>query len=259
MTRRSIAGKRVLVTGASSGIGRALCLELAQRGAQVLAFARRGERLQSLRGEIESGGRRLAYLAGDITSPQDRAALLAAAQESLGGLDILINNAGVGGWGPFAEADAERLRRIMEVNFFGPVELIRAALPLLREGQRPLIVNVCSVLGHRAVPKKSEYCASKFALHGFSDALRAELASDSIDVMLVSPSTTKSEFFEQAGGQDPSSLARRAMPASVVARKSIRAMEQGRHEILLPASGKLFVWLDRLAPWLADKIVARYG
>jgi short-subunit dehydrogenase len=108
----------------------------------------------------------------------------------------LVNNAGIGAIGPFAEASPERLRKIMEVNFFAPAELIRSALPLLEAGKRPLIVNVSSVLGHRGIPKKSEYCASKFALHGFSDALRCELAPRGIDVLLVSPSTTATEFFD---------------------------------------------------------------
>ena len=99
-------------------------------------------------------------------------------------------------WVRLSQAGEERLRRVMEVNFFAPVELIRSAIPLLREGKRPLIVNISSVFGHRAVPRKSEYCASKFALHGFSDALRAELAREGIDVLLVSPSTTQSEFFD---------------------------------------------------------------
>ena len=99
--------------------------------------------------------------------------------------------------GPFAGAGPDRLRRIMEVNFFAPVETIRAALPLLRYGRQPIVVNIGSVLGRCAVPDKSEYCASKFALHGFSDALRAELASEMVDVLLVSPSTTQSEFFDR--------------------------------------------------------------
>ena len=121
-----------------------------------------------------------------------------------------------------------------------------------------------SVLGHRAVPRKSEYCASKFALHGFSDALRAELTPLGIHVLLVSPSTTHSEFFDrsrkslEATVHQPAVRAR-AMPASMVARRTIQAMRTGRHEIILPATGKLLVWLDRLWPALADRLVARFA
>ena len=137
---------------------------------------------------------------GDITEPAIRGRLLDVARTEFGGLDCLINNAGMGGIGNFADTNESRLRRIMEVNFFAPLELTRLAIPKLRHGNRPLIVNVASVLGHRAVPKKSEYCASKFALHGFSDSLRSELAPQGIDVLIVSPSTTDTEFFDVALG-----------------------------------------------------------
>ena len=146
----------------------------------------------------------------------------------------------------------------MEVNFFAPAEFIREALPMLRAGNRPLIVNIGSVLGHRAVPEKSEYCASKFALHGLSDSLRTELASSRIDVLLVSPSTTASEFFDRAVGEASRPQGRfGAMSPEAVARRTALAMQSGRREIILSASGKLLVWLDRLCPPLADWLVAR--
>lgn len=196
MTRRQIAGLRAVVTGASSGIGLALSRELSRQGARLIVTARREQRLRELVAELASDGHDVIPISGDITDAALRNQLLQTAATRLGGLDLLVNNAGVGALGPFAQADPSRLRRIMEVNFFGPVELTRELLPMLRLGHKPLIVNICSVLGHRAVPNKSEYCASKFALHGFSDALRAELAPWGVDVLLVSPSTTQSEFFD---------------------------------------------------------------
>jgi len=119
-------------------------------------------------------------------------------------------------------------------------------------------VNVSSVLGHRAVPDKSEYCASKFALHGFSDSLRAELVPRGIDVLLISPSTTSSEFFDSALGTSNQNHYRfGAMSAESVARRAASAIAAGRHEIILSAGGKLLVWLDRLCPPLADWLVSR--
>jgi short-subunit dehydrogenase len=172
----------------------------------------------------------------------------------------LINNAGVGARGPFVEASADRLRRIMEVNFFAPVELIRDTLPLLSVGRAPMIVNVSSVLGHRAVPNKSEYCASKFALHGFSDSLRAELASFGVDVLLVSPSTTDSEFSEHVlENRVATKSFGRGMSPVAVARRTVRAIERGRHEVVLSFGGRLLVWVDRLCPPLADWLVAKFG
>jgi short-subunit dehydrogenase len=218
-------------------------------------MARRSQRLEELQSQV-AGPERYRWLVGDVTRREDRAAALALAQREFGGLDALVNNAGIGGMGRFDDADETRLRRIMEVNFFAPAEFTREALPLLRAGNRPIVVNVGSVLGHRAVPGKSEYCASKFALHGLSDALRIELAPLSIDVLLVSPSTTQSEFFDAAGA---ATSEQRGMPAEVVARRTVAAMKAGRREIILSAGGKLLVWLDRLCPPLADWLIARWG
>jgi short-subunit dehydrogenase len=264
MSGRAIAGSRVLVTGASSGIGRELARQLAAQGARVVMAGRRAERLEQLAGQIAAAGGLAHAVAGDLTEPDVRQRAVQAAVDRFGGLDALVNNAGLGAQGAFVTADAARLRAVMEVNFFVPAELIRAALPLLARGTRPIVVNIGSVLGHRAVPRKSEYCASKFALHGLSDALRAELAPLGIHVLLVSPSTTESEFFDHswkspdAAASQPAVRAR-AMPAGWVAQRTIRAMRTDKHEILLPTSGKLLVWLDRLWPALADRLVARFA
>lgn len=259
MAWRKISGLRALVTGASSGIGRELVRQLIAHDARVVALARRRERLEELATELACG-ERLAILAGDVTQAATRSAALELCQSRFGGLDALVNNAGSGSVGPFAGNDETRLRAVMEVNFFAPAELIRAALPLLRQGNKPLIVNVSSVLGHRAIRGMSEYCASKFALHGLSDALRAELASEGIDVTLVSPSTTSSEFFDSAQG-DRSTLVRRfgAMTPHSVAKHTLRAMRWGRHEIILTPGGKLLVWLDRLCPPVIDRLIAWFS
>jgi short-subunit dehydrogenase len=261
MARRAIEGSRVIVTGASSGIGRALVVALIERGASVVAMARRRERLDALAAEL-SVEERLVCVAGDVTEPVDRAAALANCTDRFGGLDCLVNNAGIGGLGPFSEAGPERLRRIMEVNLFAAAEFTREALPHLRRGRAPLVVNVGSVLGHVAVPGKSEYCASKFALHGLSDALRIELGREGIDVLLVSPSTTSSEFFERAEDESSKSATNRlrgAMSPEAVAKRIVSAMQRGRREIILSAGGNLLVWLDRLCPTLASWILKRWG
>jgi short-subunit dehydrogenase len=257
MARRKIRGAMAIVTGASSGIGRALATELARRGAELLLTARRHSQLRELVEQIKAFSGHAEYLAGDITDPDHRERLRQAAESRWGGLDLLVNNAGSGGYGPFADADPGRLRQIMEVNLFAPAELTRICLPLLAQGNRPMVVNIGSVLGHRAVPGKSEYCASKFALHGLSDALRAEFARRGIDVLLVSPSTTDTEFFDKVGAGDPSAGKRRKASPEKVARQAARAIERGAHEIILSPGGKLLVWLDRLTPTVADWLVGK--
>lgn len=261
MARRNLGTARAVVTGASSGIGWSTALELARLGTRLVLTARRAERLDELQAEVAAAGGTAVTVAGDISVPAIRQLILERVVDEFGGLDILINNAGVGAIGPFQGADQQRLRRVMEVNFFSLVEMTRSALPLLERGERPAIVNVSSVLGHRAVPGKSEYCASKFAVHGFSDALRAELVGQGIDVLLVSPSTTVSEFFDQAIDRNaalPGSRGR-AMSSQAVAGKLVRALRRGRHEIILSPGGTFLVWLDRLCPPLADRLVARFG
>ena len=261
MPHRYLTDRRALVTGGSSGIGRALAIELARRGVDVVLLARREERLTEVAQQIAQLGRRAIPVVGDVTDPAARRRALDAAQQELGGLDILVNNAGIAAHGRFAEADPGRLRPIMEVNFFAPVELIRESLPLLRAGRQPIVVNVGSILGERGCPHKSEYSASKFALHGFSEAVRPELAVLGIDVLVVAAGPTETEHFDvliEDKGDLPWGNPRRK-PAAEVARSIVRAIERNKHEVITSWRGWLWVLLNRLWPRLADRIMARYG
>jgi len=258
--KRNLALKRVLVTGVSSGIGRALAIALSREKARLILTARRKDRLTDLAEFIEQQGGQVCFVAGDITDAELRSRLLKTASQKYGGLDVLINNAGVGGMGTFASTDEARLRRIMEVNFFAPAELMRSSLPLLRQSSDAVVVNVGSVLGHFAVPEKSEYCASKFALHGLTDAVRMELAEEGIDVQLISPSTTRSEFFDRAlrSAGDVASKERGMFPEQV-ANQIIHAIKNRRREIILSFGGKTLAWADRLFPGIMSRVLQRYG
>ena len=261
MAKRQLIDRRALVTGASSGIGRAIALELARHGADLILVARRADRLAEVAAEVAKLGRRAVTVAGDVIDAAARRKALDAARTELGGLDILINNAGIAAHGRFAEADPGRLRPIMEVNFFAPVEFIREALPLLRAGRQPIVVNVGSILGERGCSHKSEYSASKFALHGFSEAVRPEFARLGIDVLVVAPGPTESEHFDsliEDQGELPWGDLRR-MPAENVAREIVRAIERGRHKVIVGRRSRLWLLLNRLAPRLVDRIMARYG
>ncbi len=260
MSRRDIQGLRGIVTGASGGIGAAIARQLIANGARVLLIARREDRLQALANECRGAGGQVETLAGDITDPQVRAAAIARCQERFGGLDLLVNNAGIGALGRFVDADAGRLTKIMEVNFFAAVELTRVALPALRAGHTPIVVNVASILAQRAIPHVSEYCASKFALRGFSESLRAELAPLGIDVLVVNPGTTQTEFFDHVieRGKYPWRQPKGVSP-DVVATKTLRAIRRGSHEVIVGAQGRMLVWANRLVPGIVDRIMARYG
>jgi short-subunit dehydrogenase len=257
--RREIAGTRILITGASQGIGRALAEEASLRGARVLAAARSEELLRELVEEMCADGCTLATVRADVTSAEDRQRMVQAAVDNFGGLDILVNNAGIGATGHFAEVGPERLRKIMEVNFFGLTETTRACLPLLRQGNRPAVVNISSIAGKRGIPARSEYSASKFAVQGFSDALRAELAKDGIDVLVVCPGLTQTNFsqnmLEQKARQQMDHL--RGMTPEQVAVATLRTIERGRNEVCLTFQGRLLVLVSRFLPRLADRIAAR--
>jgi short-subunit dehydrogenase len=246
-----------VVTGATSGIGRCLTESLVRDGATVIATGRRQERLRELSDRL---GERVKTVAGDLTDPVTRQRIVQATNQFCEGrLDLLVNNAGIGAIGEFAHAAPDRLRKVMEVNFFAPVELTRALLPALRRGRATVICNIGSVLGHRAVPLKSEYCASKFALHGWSDSLRSELSAAGIQVTLISPSTTESEFFDSLVDSDPVASSPRlgSWTPERVAAATLSAISARRSEVICSLGGKLLVYGDRLSPPLMNAILRR--
>lgn len=252
-----------LVTGASSGIGAALARELAGHGSRLLLTARRADRLERLADELHALSPqtpRPLIVAGDLTDASTRGRLIERVAAEWSRLDLLINNAGVGAVGPFAEATEQRLRAIMEVNFFAPAELTRCCLPWLRRSEQSTIVNVGSVLGHVAVPKKSEYCASKFALRGLNDAIRCELYNEGIRVIWIAPNTTRSEFFDQLIERQGSVTENRwTMSADAVARAIVRTVRRGRPSRILTFSGKALVAAGHRLPRLMTRLLARFG
>jgi short-subunit dehydrogenase len=258
-SRHDLTGARTILTGASSGIGRALALRLAEQGAHLVLASRSRDRLDALAEEVRRQGGHALAVPADVADPGQRAALIDRSVAELGGLDVLVNNAGIGAAGFFEEADEKRLRQIFEVNFFGATELTRLALPHLRGGRRPMIVNVASVLGRRAIPGCVEYCASKFALVGWSEGLRAELARHGIHLLVVCPGGVETEFNANLieDGWSMVSRGRPRMPADRCARIIVRAMQKRRNEVIITTEAKLTLWANRLFPRLIDWGLAR--
>lgn len=253
--RRQLQGMRILITGASQGIGRALAAAAVGRGMKVLAAARSLDMLQELKKELPA----VEIVQADVTSAPDRQRMVEAAQNHFGGLDILVNNAGIGATGHFADVAADRLRKIMEVNFFGLTETIRAFLPMLKKGNKPAIVNISSIAGKRGIPARSDYSASKFAVQGFSEALRPELAKDGVDVLVVCPGLTQTNFshnmIEQKALVQMDHL--RGMTSEDVALHTLRSIEKGKNEVCLTFKGKLLVLISKFFPWLVDMITRK--
>ncbi len=259
---RFLKDRHVLLTGASSGIGRDLALQIAPHGARLLLVARSQQPLNQLAEELLALGADSAIpIVGDITDPATRSEAIRRVQQDWNTLDLLINNAGVSAHGRFANNDEQTLRKIMEVNFFASTELTRLAIPLLTAGHNPMIVNVGSILGHRGLPHNSEYCASKFALRGWSEAIRPELVRKQIDLLLVSPGTTETKFFDHLISRQGNSPwgKQKAIPPALVAQQIIRAIRKRRHEIYPNWRGHALVLLNRFCPRLVDAIMSRYG
>lgn len=256
----SFQDKVVLITGASSGIGRAAALAFAQRGARVVLAARRAERLSALAQEVERLSGRALPVPCDVTSPSDVGELITRIEETFGGLDVLVNNAGIGLYGPLEACTGEQLEQVFQVNFFGLVRVTQAALPLLRRQKRAQIINVSSVAGYRGLPLLAGYCASKAAVNALTESLRAELAPEGIDVLLVSPGLTETEFREarlHAAGYAQEAVPLKAMSADQVGRAIVRASLRRRRETLLTLPGRALVYANRFAPALLDRVAPR--
>lgn len=254
--RRRIAGKRFVVTGASSGVGRAVAVELARRGATVLATARRADRLETLaRGSAGA----IAVVAGDICDAGFRGRLIAAAGERLGGIDGLVAAAGGGAIGRFRDLTPDTFARVMDLDFTAPAELVRAALPALVRGDDPVIAFIGSILGLHPLPLHGEYCAAKAALRSLAGTLRSELAADGIGVLLVDLGPTQSEFWEAllAGERPPWSRGRR-MPAEVAAQMIVRGIERRRAEVVPGWQARGYALAARFLPRLIDRAAARH-
>jgi short-subunit dehydrogenase len=254
--RRTIAGTRMLITGASQGIGRALAIEAVKQGAKVLAAARQQSLLEELAAELKKSGGHLEIVAADVTSAADRHKLVDAARVQLGGLDVLVNNAGIGSTGHFADVEFDHIRKIFEVNLFGVTETTRLFLPLLKQGNKPAVVNIGSIAGKRGIPARSHYASSKFAVQGFSEAIRAELAKDGIDVLVISPGLTQTNFsknmIEQKAKVQLDHM--RGMTSEEVAQATLSSLARGKNETVLTLNGRLIVLVSRFLPRLADLI-----
>ena len=254
--RRDLQGRRILITGASSGIGEQLARQLAGEGAKLILAARSHDKLrqlaQSLPGET-------LVVPTDLTKEADRQNVLDQAVQHFGGLDILINNAGVASWAHFADSNEEILRQVMEVNFFAPADLIRRAIRVLVDGKEPAIVNVASMCGRRAMPAWPEYSASKYALCGLTESLRGELARFDIDALLILPGLTASDFshnFLKTEGKAKIEFTK-GMDPKDVAIEIVASLKKNKTETWIGSDCKWMLRANRFFPRFVDWMLAR--
>lgn len=248
----------MIVTGASSGVGRALADLLAHRGCHVLATARRHDRLASL-AKSSSDRCPILYLSGDLCDAGFRDALVADAIERLGGIDMVVSAAGAGAVGPFRESTPETFARVVDLDFVAQAEFARACLPSLTTSADPAIVFVGSILGLHPLPLHGEYAASKAALRSLATTLRLELADVGVDVIVATLGPVESEFWDSlVAGVRPSWSRGTPMPAGAAAAAIIGGLERRRPEIIPGWRAKSYAFLARYLPGLIDRTVARH-
>ena len=249
----NLAGSICLVTGGSSGIGRAAALALSARGAHVVAAGRDETALRAA--AAAAGGR---WLAADLVAPGAVQRLARDAEAAFGRIDILVNNAGLGWAGPFERMEPGDAATLLEVNLAAPVALTRALLPAMLERGRGWIVNVASIAGHVGVRDEAVYSATKAGLIAFGEALRWELAGRGVGVTVVSPGVVRTPFFERRGR--PYDRARpRPVPAESVGEAIATAIERGRPEVFVPGWMGGVARLRGAAPATFRRLARRFG
>ena len=259
----SYKDKVVWITGASSGIGEALAYEFAQQGAKLVLSARRADVLETVRAKCANPELHLV-LPLDMTYISSLPAQVNVVLQKFERIDVLINNAGVSQRSLIKDTPLEIDRRVMELDFFGPVALTKAVLPHMLAHGKGQLVAVSSIVGLVATPYRSAYAAAKHAIVGFYDALRAEVFDSGVSVSVIFPGFVRTNVSLSALTADGSAHAKvdpqqeTAMPAEEFARHAVAALAKGESRIIIAAGKeKLAVWLGRLSPGLLARVIRK--
>ena len=247
--------KLVLVTGAGSGIGRALCVEAANRGLAVALCGRRQEALEATRTLLGNATGHL-IIPADITRPEDRGVIVDRIRNGRGALDILINNAGIVEGGPLETFDDDALARTFQTNVVAPMALTRDLMPLLVAAKASRVVNVGSIFGDIGYPEFTGYSAAKFALRGFSMALRREWKCKGISVTYAAPRATRTDAAVAFAGLIAKTKRTMDSPEQV-GRQIWRAVASGQDSVYAPAPERVYVLIQRLFPRVIDWSLSR--
>jgi short-subunit dehydrogenase len=260
----SFAGKSIIVTGASAGIGRRLAERLAEEGARVALAARSADALEEVAAECRRLGGEAIAVPTDVGDPDACAALVEKTVDAFGGVDALVNNAGISIWARFDETtDLTVFERIMRINYLGSVYCTHHALPHLKRSQG-LLVAVSSLTGKTGVPTRAAYAASKHAMQGFFDSLRVELRNTGVDVLVVSPGFVATDIRQRALGPDgaplgesPRDESRGNMSVDECVQIILDAMRKRRRDVVMTAQAKLGMFIKLVAPGLVDGMAAK--
>ncbi len=260
MPKYNLEDKVVVVTGASSGIGEAIALELARKGAKLVIAARNIEKLECLASKISSDGKEVLVVPTDVSKEEDCRTLIQNAVEKFGTVHALINNAGISMRALFKDLQLDVIRKVMNVNFWGAVYCTKYALPYLLENKGS-VTGISSIAGFKGLPARTGYSASKFALQGFLEVLRIENLKTGLHVMTACPGFTASNIRNVAlvadgsvQGESPRNE-NKMMKPDKVAKKIINGIEKRKTTIIMGSQGKMLNILNKFFPQIADKAV----
>ncbi|MCC9167840.1 SDR family oxidoreductase [Pontibacter harenae] len=252
--------KVVLITGGTSGIGKALAFSFGRAGAKVAFSGRKQEGLQQTAAELTAAGIDNLPVQADVSVEEQCQQMVEQTVAKYGKLDVLINNAGISMRAMFEDLDLNVLRKLMDTNFWGTVYTTKFALPYIK-AVKGSIVGVSSIAGYRGLPARTGYSASKFAMHGFLETLRTELLHSGVHVLLACPGFTASNIRNTAlaaNGQQQGETPReegKMMSAEEVADRILQATIKRKRDLVMTTQGKMAVWVNKLFPSLADKLV----
>ena len=260
--KKYFVDKVIIVTGASSGIGLASARLFGQLGAKVVMAARRLDKLEELAPSVAPEDRVLCVKC-DVSDEQDCKALVDAAVKRFGGIDILVNNAGLSMRAMFKDLDLKVIHSLMDVNFWGTVNCTKYALPYLleRKGQ---VVGVISIAGYSALPARTGYSSSKYAIRGFLDTIRIEHLKDGLGVLVFAPGYTSSNVRNAALTADGSAQGEtpldegKLMSAEECAKRLAKGLAKRKSQVILTGLGRATVWAHRLFPRLTDKLTYNF-
>lgn len=258
--RKQVAWRTALITGASSGIGQAFASELAARGTDLVVVARRRDRLETLAKELEDAHRvSVEVLVADLADPAERATVEArlASRDGQPPVDLLVNNAGFGTSGRFAQLDLDREEELVRVNVLAVVRLTGSALPGMVARRHGGIVNISSLAGEQPLPLWADYAASKAYVTSFSRAVAAELNGSGVRVLAVLPGFTRTEFHENGDFGQALIPGPAWMDAGEVARDALEALDGGRHETIPGFHNRMVALASRMSPWPLTRQVLR--
>jgi len=250
--------KVVVITGASSGIGKASAIKFAKSGANLVLIARRKSKLEELQTELEKFNVETLVCECDISNKLHVKKMAQSVLEKFQKIDILINNAGFAILGSVDDLSIEDIESQMTTNYFGMVYCIKEFLPKMKEQNKGHIVNVASVAASFGLPGIAPYCASKFAMLGFSEGLKHELADTSIGVTVVSPIMVRTEFFDHPSFEKMPKYSTTSLSPETVAKAILQAANSSRLEIIVPAVVRIAVWAKQTFPYVINPVLGSY-